>query len=269
MQGPGCRRLPLPWQPGYGETYEVALPKLKPTPRNTSPLAPAVPRGWCSSSSVPSYGGPVRLDHVSYAVKHSELTDTVQRLGAELGAAFQDGGRHPQFGTCNFILPLRHGVYLEIVAPLEHPATEQAPFGRAVRQSAENGGGWLAWVVAVDQMSAVEQRLGRQAVPGHRRRPDGFDLRWQQIGVTDAMQDPQFPFFVQWESPAAEHPSANPSNVRISSIELAGDVEAIRAYLGDPAEHPLEDIDVNFVDADEPGIKSVSFQTPNGVVVLD
>ena len=75
----------------------------------------------------------MRLDHVSYAVSNNELADTVQRLGASLGAAFSDGGRHPRFGTRNFILPLQNGTYFEVVAALDHPAAEQAAFGKAVR----------------------------------------------------------------------------------------------------------------------------------------
>ncbi len=39
----------------------------------------------------------MHLDHVSYAVRHTELADTVQRLGSELGASFIDGGKHPRF----------------------------------------------------------------------------------------------------------------------------------------------------------------------------
>ena len=48
----------------------------------------------------------MRLDHVSYAVSSNELVDTVQRLGQQLGGSFVDGGRHPRFGTRNFVLPL-------------------------------------------------------------------------------------------------------------------------------------------------------------------
>ena len=90
----------------------------------------------------------MRLDHVSYACAPGELAEVVQRIGSELGAAFVDGGIHPSFGTRNFILPLANDVYVEVVAALDHPAAEKAPFGRAVRHRAEEGGGWLAWVVA-------------------------------------------------------------------------------------------------------------------------
>ena len=47
---------------------------------------------------------------MSYACNSGELADVVQRIGSDLGATFQDGGRHPQFGTRNFILPLAEGL---------------------------------------------------------------------------------------------------------------------------------------------------------------
>ena len=148
----------------------------------------------------------MRLDHISYACTTSELADVIQRIGGDLGATFVDGGRHPSFGTRNFILPLANGCYIEVVSALDHPAAEKAPFGRAVAERAKDGGGWMSWVVAVDDIAPIEARIGREARDGHRIRPDGTDLCWRQIGVLDVMDDPQLPFFVQWSSPAADHP---------------------------------------------------------------
>src|SRR3954469_19816693 len=103
----------------------------------------------------------MRLDHVSYATEPAHLADTVQRLGAALGASFVDGGLHPRFGTRNFLLPLADGMYLEVVSALDHPAAFTAPFGQAVRARADQGGGWMGWVVGVSDITAIESRLGR------------------------------------------------------------------------------------------------------------
>jgi hypothetical protein len=211
----------------------------------------------------------MRLDHVSYAVSHGELADTIQRLGALLGSGFADGGKHPSFGTRNFVLPLAGGMYLEVVSALDHPAAERAPFGQAVRKRAEDGGGWLGWVVAVDDIGPIESRLGREAALGHRTRPDGFDLQWKQIGVTGTIQDAQLPFFIEWVTPIAEHPSANANGLKLSKIEISGDSSVISEYLGEPANHPLEDVTVEWVSADEPGIVAVTFETANGSVRID
>jgi hypothetical protein len=135
----------------------------------------------------------MRLDHVSYVTSHDQLADTVQRLGSRLGSTFVDGGVHPRFGTRNFILPLQNGHYIEVVCPLDHPASDASPFGKAVSKRAAEGGGWLTWVVSVDDVSKVEARLGRQAVDGHRTKPDGHDLSWKQIGVLGTLEDKQLP----------------------------------------------------------------------------
>lgn len=210
----------------------------------------------------------MRLDHVSYAVSNSELVDTVQRLGQQLGGSFHDGGRHPRFGTRNFVLPLEGGTYVEVVAALDHPASDKAPFGQAVRRRAEDGGGWLGWVVSVDDISPLEERLGRPAADGHRVRPDGFDLTWKQIGVTDVLEDPSLPFFIQWTSDPSHHPSLDePAHVAAVACEIAGDKDRIRDYLGGDVASPIEGSDIQWVDADEPGLVAVHFRTANGDVV--
>jgi hypothetical protein len=216
----------------------------------------------------------MRLDHVSYAVSHHELADTVQRLGLQLGGTFEDGGRHPRFGTQNFVLPLEGGVYLEVVSALDHPASDKAPFGQAVKRRAEAGGGWLGWVVAVDEIAPVEERIGRPAVDGHRVRPDGFDLTWKQLGVVDLLDDPSLPYFVQWTCPPEEHPSAaHPAKVSAVACEISGDRERVREWLGGNTisggglEAPIEGTDVTWVDGEEPGLVAVHFRTASGDVV--
>ena len=91
----------------------------------------------------------MRLDHLSYAAGPDGLASTAQRIGGLLGREFMDGGLHPRFGTRNMILPLAGGTYLEIVEVLDHPASDKAPFGQAVRARSALGGGWLGWVVSV------------------------------------------------------------------------------------------------------------------------
>src|SRR6187402_3148556 len=143
----------------------------------------------------------MRLDHVSYAAGPDGLAGTARRIGGLLGKSFADGGMHPRFGTRNMILPLADHTYLEVVEVLDHPASDKAPFGQAVRARSALGGGWLGWVVSVEDIAKVEARLGRDSVQGNRHRPDGVELRWRQIGVKGLQSDPQLPFFIQWQSP--------------------------------------------------------------------
>ncbi len=210
----------------------------------------------------------MRLDHLSYAAGPDGLKGTAARIGALLGEEFQDGGIHPRFGTLNMVLPLTAGTYIEVVAVLDHPASDKAPFGQAVRARSELGGGWLGWVVAVDDITKVEERLGRESVQGNRHRPDGFELRWRQIGVKGLQSDPQLPFFIQWESPAVEHPSAGATgDVRLGALEIAGDPNRVSDWLGNCVDGPLEDVDVQWVAPHgTPGVVAAQFLTPNGAV---
>jgi hypothetical protein len=214
----------------------------------------------------------MRLDHLSYAAGPEGLAACVQRVGARLGAAFTDGGIHPSFGTRNFVLGLNNGCYLEVVDVLDHPAVDTAPFGMAVKARRQAGGGWLGWAVRVHDITAIESRLGRRAVDGHRRRPDGFDLRWKQIGIKDLAVDPQRPFFVQWQTDDAHHPSGNGSAITLTSLELAGDEAVVDDYLGVSSSQPLDGIEVVWeapYDDDETGLLAAVFNTPNGAVRLD
>lgn len=214
----------------------------------------------------------MRLDHISYVTSHDQLADTVQRLGSRLGTAFVDGGVHPRFGTRNFTLPLTNGHYIEVVCPLDHPASDASPFGKAVSKRANEGGGWLTWVVSVDDVSKIEERLGRSAVEGHRRKPDGTDLRWKQIGVLDTLEDSQLPFFIQWLS--VEHPSVDgTAHAKITQIEIAGDEKTITDYLGTDLVQAIGDIEVLWSEPSDSdgnnGIIAIHLETPNGVVRID
>jgi hypothetical protein len=213
----------------------------------------------------------MRLDHVSYAVARDSFVSTVQWLGSALGAAFTDGGVHPRFGTRNFVLPLAGGTFVEVVTTLDHPAADRALFGRAVAERAAQGGGWLGWVVGVDDIAPIEARLGRTSDEGHRVRPDGFDLRWKQIGVRELIDDPQLPYFLQWLVAPQEIPSAAPRTATsISGLSIAGEPKAVLEFLGQPAEHPLEQTEVTWVNAeeDETGLIAVEFATANGPVTI-
>lgn len=209
----------------------------------------------------------MRLDHLSYAAGPEGLGPCVQRLGSALGAGFSDGGLHPSFGTRNFVLPLAGGVYLEVVEALDHPASDKAAFGRAVRMRAEAGGGWLAWVVAVDDIEPVERRLGRPAVTGHRRRPDGTDLSWRQIGVLELLDDPALPFFIQWQVGPEMHPARSAPGPGIAQVEICGDRAKVADWLGGPVDRM--DFPIDWVDADEPGVAAVHFATASGTVRVD
>jgi len=211
----------------------------------------------------------MQLDHVSYATSHDSIIDVIQRIGSQLGASFIDGGIHPQFGTRNFILPLKNSRYIEVVCPLNHPAADKTPFGQLVSKKVEAGGGWLTWVIAVEDLSPIEATLERKAVEGHRKKPDGQELFWRQIGVLDTLDQSSNPFFIQWKS--NEHPSTEQSSsVALSDIEIYGDPETLNQRYGLNGFFSQGDIQFTWLQNDsETGIESVTFLTQNGTVRVD
>ncbi len=214
----------------------------------------------------------MRLDHVSYVTSHDQLADTVQRLGSRLGSSFVDGGIHPRFGTRNFTCALKNGQYIEVVCPLDHPATEQTPWGKAVSKKANEGGGWFTWVFSTEDISPIEEKFGRDAIEGHRTRPNGTDLKWKQIGVKEIVDVPEFPFFIQWLS--TDHPSQDGVPLaEIRKIVIADKDELANSWFKKDILVSLGDVDIEWVDLsmndEQSGIAAVHVVTPNGLVVLD
>lgn len=211
----------------------------------------------------------MRVDHVSYAAEPDGSIATAERLAARLGVEPVYGGVHPSFGTRNIILPLAHERYVEVVEPLDHPASDKASFGQAVRARCETGGGWMGWVVRVDDLAVVEQRVGRAGVEGYRTRPDGVRHTWRQLGVRGLLADPQLPYFVEWDEDTV-HPSADATTaVTIKHLTIAGSPDRVRDWLGIDPDDTSSVIEFEFVaPAGHPGLLSVTFATPAGDVTI-
>ena len=214
----------------------------------------------------------MRLDHVSYVTTHEQLADTVQRLGSRLGSTFVDGGVHPRFGTRNFTCALKNDQYLEVVCPLDHPATEQTPWGKAVKRKADEGGGWFTWVFSTEDITPIEVKFDRKATDGHRIRPNGTDLKWKQIGVKEINDNPEFPFFIQWLT--NDHPSQDgPQLAEISHILIADKKRLTDSWFKSEIDSSLDKVEIVWHDAFDnlgsTGIIAVRFLTNFGEIELD
>ena len=214
----------------------------------------------------------MRLDHVSYVTSHDQLADTVQRLGSRLGTTFVDGGIHPRFGTRNFTAPLLDGKYIEVVCPLDHPATEQTPWGKAVSKKAQEGGGWLTWVFSTEDIAPIEEKFGRKAVDGHRTRPDGTDLKWKQIGVKEITDSRELPFFIQWLT--EDHPSKDGNAVaKIEKIVIADNGQLSDSWFKDEILRALEGVSIEWVEDSinfgETGIVRIELNTISGNTIIE
>ena len=213
----------------------------------------------------------MRLDHVSYVASHDQISDVVNRIGSQIGTAFVDGGIHPKFGTRNFTAPLLDGQYIEVVCPMVHPATETTPFGRAVKNKADAGGGWMSWVIATNDINKIEIMLERKAVDGQRKRPNGTILNWKQIGVLATIENSQTPFFVEWFS--NEHPSLDGDAVaKITKIYLSGEAIKSKLWLDASDGVKKQGIEIELLDSYniqfEQGITQIDFEVDSKVVTI-
>ena len=211
----------------------------------------------------------MRLDHVSYVASHDQISDVVNRIGSQIGTAFVDGGIHPKFGTRNFTAPLLNSQYIEVVCPLDHPATDATPFGQAVKKKADDGGGWLTWVFRTSNIKDFEESFGRKAVEGLRIKPDGSKLTWKQIGVKGLQESNGQPFFIEWLS--NNHPSMNGDpKAKIIKIKI-GENEILELNLSNRIAKSLEEDDIVLDKSQEKfsnGIESIFLQSEGDLVEI-
>jgi hypothetical protein len=210
----------------------------------------------------------MEIDHVSYVTSHDQISDVINRIGLLIGSPFIDGGMHPRFGTRNFTAPLKNGQYIEVVCPIDHPATDQTNFGIAVKQKALSGGGWFAWVIRTSNIEEIEKRIDRKAIDGDRVKPDGAKLKWKQLGVKELSKNGHFPFFVQWLS--ENHPSKDlEAKASITSINLNGSKKELNSWIdSDVSKYSQVKLveDSTSIDSE---ITSVTFESNGNLIEID
>ena len=118
----------------------------------------------------------------------------------------------------------------------------------------------------------IAAKFGRDAVEGHRTRPNGSDLRWKQIGVKEIADTREFPFFIQWLS--EDHPSQDGTPLaEIKKIVIADKDQLADSWFKGEILDSLGDVNIEWVDPktndDQNGIVAVHLSTPVGIVLLD
>ena len=167
---------------------------------------------------------PMRIDHVIYATR--DLGATAARLEADHGLVAKGGGRHTGIGTENRIVPLGAG-YLELIAVVDYAEAERSALGHVLAERIDGRGeGLMGWVVAVEDVIAEAGRTGAELSVIER---DG--LRARLAGVATAMAEPMLPFFLQ-RDPGIADPGAGGEAGGITWVEVAGDAERLRGWLG-------------------------------------
>jgi Glyoxalase-like domain len=181
----------------------------------------------------------VRIDDVIWTTK--DLDGAAARLEREHGLEVVGGGRHTGHGTHNRIAPLGRG-FLEILAVADADEAAASPVGRAVAVAPE---GLFGWAVAVADAGVEAQRLSAGLA-----RIERGGMSASLAAVQEAMAEPWLPFFTQRDAGIPD-PGVGRDAGGIAWIELAGDAQRLRAWLGGAA------LPVRVVQEEPPGLRSV------------
>ena len=206
------------------------------------------------------------IDHVILAT--ADMAATAARLERDHGVASLPGGRHEGHGTGNRIVPLG-AVYIELMGIVDETEAAASPMGGWLREQTAQGDRLAALCLRTDGpgLDATAARLGLRAQPMSRDAPGGLALSWRLAGLGEAMANPSRPFFIDWDVPPEQHPARGRAAHRIEPtgfawVELAGDVEAIRGWLGG------EVSGVRVVAAAAPGVRAAVALAGGGELVL-
>lgn len=201
------------------------------------------------------------IDHL--IVTTTDVDALVDELLDRSGLAAVEGGRHPGHGTGNWLVPLGDS-YLELLTVVDEDEARTSPFGRWVLERDQHG--LAAVCLRTDAIDAVARRIGRSPEPMSRVTADGTELRWQLVGLAEALGPDALPFFIEWDLGDAPHPGATTAPHRttpegVTQLDLGGDAALLQAHLGD------HDLPVRLVGG-VPGPAAACIATSDGSVVL-
>lgn len=170
-----------------------------------------------------------RFDHLVIGVRDLEAAAGLYRDA--LGFDVRLGGRHTKRGTHNALI--RFGLdYLELIAVFDEAEAEQAGRGTLVEflRRREHGGGHVAYALATDDAEALARQLDEFGLGPvgpfamQRVRPDGSSLAWRLLWPGgDAYRRP-WPFFIQWDQPAAERLAGDPPGQHPNGAQAVDEV---------------------------------------------
>ena len=174
------------------------------------------------------------VDHIVIAV--ADLAAAGRALDERHGLASYAGGRHPDAGTANRIVPLQGGAYLELLAVVDPDARAPTALAGLVRRTLDASRNLAAWAVSTGDIDTDARRLQLEVTAMSRIREDGTVLTWHLAGVAQAVAQPCLPFFIQWDRPDL-HPAreALPHDlgaVTLHEVEVAADPDRLSAWLG-------------------------------------
>ena len=146
------------------------------------------------------------IDHFVWGVP--DFDQGCAEIESLFGVAPEPGGSHPAHGTCNALLSLGTGLYLEIMAP-DNPS----PGSTGARLAQLDQPALVTWVLRCNDLSGLSQSVAHQnlgatalgPIETARVTPDGDRLTWELLFLIQHDFGGLVPFLIDWK--ATEHPS--------------------------------------------------------------
>ena len=142
----------------------------------------------------------IGIDHALIAVDDLDsATATYERLGFQVIR----GGRHPQHGTHNALVPLSDGFYLELMGVWDRSLASHYPHTNRVVRALDADHRLALFALDSDDLDADVEAIRQRGlaisdpVPGERERPDGERVAWR----TAHPDDPRLPFLIEDVTP--------------------------------------------------------------------
>lgn len=173
----------------------------------------------------------MRIDHVIYGV--SDLQGAVGRFADEFGLEAAGGGDHPEFGTCNEIIPVGAGQYIELMAVADQQS--QHPLALTLRQLVRDRDRLFAVCLRPDDLDDLARRLSITITPAERHNPDGTVVRWRLAGVEAALGPERLPFFIDWQGAEARLDAEHDAVAKADGIvwvEYGSDAARLATWTG-------------------------------------
>lgn len=202
----------------------------------------------------------MRIDHIIYGV--SDLSIAECRFADEYGLDAVGGGEHQEFGTCNRIIPVGAGQFIELLAVADE--NSRHPLAIALSAWVKRGDRPVGLCLRPGDLDQLARRLGTNITPAERRTPDGEVLRWRLAGVSAALGPERLPFFIDWQGAERRQDPQYAAAARtdgVAWVEYGGDAARLDAWIG-AHELPLH------VNDGEPGLQAIGLRRGSDTLVI-
>jgi Glyoxalase-like domain len=184
------------------------------------------------------------IDHVVIAVR--DLDVAAHELEESVGIEATGGGRHPALGTANRLAWLGD-TYVELVTIEDEAVAAGSWLGLAVAAALAEGGGFVTWAVASDDLDADVASLRTlgadygDPLAGERLRADGEVVRWR-LAIPSRLGPSEPPFLIEHDPASAEWQPADRAARSAQMHPIGGPTGAIGPVRLDVLELPTESI---------------------------